>query len=270
MIDEYGTYLKFGYKSTDLKKNSHKKVIVICNECRESRESRMSHVSEAKSGKCSRCSRLSKHSPETKYKIGQSNLKAISEGRKKTNKGIPKPESFSKQVSINNSKRVWKEESRIKLSNSHKNKVMSESSRKKMSEGRMGEKNHMFGKPAYNGKGTDYIRKNGEKIWLRSSWEFKIAEYLDNNKYNWIYEPFAYNIDYYYNDVFKKGTFRPDFKVWKEDENDYEIWEIKGYWRDDAKCKFTAFLDKYSSEFTIKLFEKKELISLGIDLRRKK
>ena len=56
--------------------------------------------------------------------------------------------------------------------------------------------------------------------------------------------------------MFKKGTFRPDFKVWKEDENDYEIWEIKGYWRDDAKCKFTAFLDKYSSEFTIKLFEK--------------
>ena len=57
----------------------------------------------------------------------------------------------------------------------------------------------------------------------------------------------------------KEGTYIPDFFVGDE------IWEVKGYWRKDAKPKFSEFKRKYKT-LKVKVLEKKELINMGIKL----
>ena len=75
MIDERATFLKYNYKSTDLKPQSHKKVVAICNDCGKERESDKCDYRDL----CKSCSHINNHhSKETinkmsKSKIGKNN-----------------------------------------------------------------------------------------------------------------------------------------------------------------------------------------------------
>jgi hypothetical protein len=72
---------------------------------------------------------------------------------------------------------------------------------------------HSFGIQGY------YIKKDGQKIWLRSCWEYIYAKWLDKNNENWTYETKQFKL--------KNGeTYRPDFFV-----DDYIV-EIKGFNKD--------------------------------------
>lgn len=97
---------------------------------------------------------------------------------------------------------------------------------------------------------------------MRSSWEIKVAEYLDGQGIDWEYEHKAYPITYTYEGEFKEGTYRPDFYFVKNGS----YWEVKGYWRDDAKAKYEAFVQQYP-DIHIKLLMKQELHSHGIMVR---
>jgi len=85
-----------------------------------------------------------------------------------------------------------------------------------------------------------------KKIWMRSSWEILFAKYLDKNKIKWQYEPKPFDLG--------NTTYTPDFYL--PELNKY--FEIKGWWRDDAKEKFRLFKRKYS-KINIKLIRKKEI-----------
>ena len=61
---------------------------------------------------------------------------------------------------------------------------------------------------------------------------------------------------------YKEGTYRPDFLLVADDS----YWEVKGYWRDDAKAKYEAFLEQYP-EIKIELLMKQELHNYGIMVR---
>lgn len=113
---------------------------------------------------------------------------------------------------------------------------------------------NFYGK-MYHGKGAWYICKDGSRVWMRSSWEIKFAKYLDDGNVNWLYEPKTFPIKY--ND--KEGTYTPDF--YKIDEDIY--YEIKGWWRDDAKLKYEAFCQQYP-KIQIVLLQKSDLIGLKI------
>ena len=113
-----------------------------------------------------------------------------------------------------------------------------------------------IGHKAAHGKGQYYVSKKGESIWMRSSWELKTAEYLDKNNIEWKYEPESFPIQYEVDGFIKAGTFRPDFRIEKYGKIEY--WEIKGWWRDDALAKYTAFVEQYPA-LVVRVLGRQEL-----------
>lgn len=76
-------------------------------------------------------------------------------------------------------------------------------------------------------------------------------------------EPLAFPIVYKYKDIIKEGTYRPDFFLVESTM----FWKVKGWWRDDAKIKFEAFIEQYP-KINIRLMMLKELQNEGINIKR--
>jgi hypothetical protein len=116
-----------------------------------------------------------------------------------------------------------------------------------------GENHWMYGKPAYSkghGKGSYFTRSNGEKIWLRSSYETRVATVLDTQNIPFDYEPKAFPLNG------TGTTYRPDFYL-----SDQKIWlEVKGYMSDLARKKIELFREQYPEE--------KLIILYGEDIKR--
>ena len=109
MIDEEKTFKMFGYTSDKLKPQSHKKIVVICDDCEKERILDFRKYRDF----CGSCSHIGiKHSKETKQKLREINI-----GRKHSKK--------AKQ----------------KMSILHTGKHPSEETRQKMSESSLGDKN---------------------------------------------------------------------------------------------------------------------------------
>lgn len=268
MINESKTKELFGYTSDDLSPKSSKKVVAVCEQC--STERLLRKHAAIKSKICINCQRINqakiiakkdrfgrKHSEKTKKKIGDANFISQKRGKDSPIYGTKRTEWHKAKIAESNRKRIWTDEQRKKLSNAHKGKILPESQRKKMGDSRRGPRNPNYGKPAAHGKGAFY-EKDGDKIWMRSGWEIKTAEYLDSHKISWEYEPTAFPIKY----SGKQGTYRPDFAI-LDGKRIVEYWEIKGYWRDDAKEKFDAFVEQHP-HLVIKVLEKQELTEKGI------
>lgn len=104
--------------------------------------------------------------------------------------------------------------------------------------GRTGKLNPMYGKRSH-GHGQWYINPwDGRRIWLRSSWEVAVADYLYDNNYIFEYEFTTFEIE--------NTTYTPDFYLIAEDK----YIEVKGYMSKVAQTKIDLFIKKY---FDIKL-----------------
>ncbi len=103
------------------------------------------------------------------------------------------------------------------------------------------------------GRGSYYNSLLQDKIWLRSSYELKFAQYLDKNNIPWLYEIETFNLG--------DTTYTPDFYLPTSN-----LWiEIKGYMREKYQIKINKFLDNYTNE-TLKILYKEDLIKLGIKI----
>lgn len=122
-----------------------------------------------------------------------------------------------------------------------------------------GKNNPNYGNKAAHGKGQWHISWENKKFWLRSSWEYKYALFLDKNKISYEVEPKAFEIKYFIQDQLKEGTYTPDFYL----VNSKKYIEIKGYWRDDAKSKYNAFISQYKN-INIEVYDKEKLLKLGV------
>lgn len=135
----------------------------------------------------------------------------------------------------------------------HKNMIgrsFSDEHKKKISnyaKTRIGKLNPMYGKKAAHGKGYWHETWNNQKVFLRSSWELGFAKYLDSKQILYEVESKRFPIIYSYKGEQKSGTYCPDFYL--PDRNKY--YEVKGWWRDDAKIKFDAFNDQYPEVINI-------------------
>jgi hypothetical protein len=225
------TIKMFGYNPKYLFDNSHKKVMVICPLCNKERIVRKQAVMIHPL--CYKCGHQTDEYKQKRRKLLQNQI---------LNNGHPR---LGKKHNIE--------------------------SKQKMSVAKQGifdgKNNPMYGKePAkYSkvNKGGWYSRKDGRRIYLRSSWEFQVAKYLDTNNFLWEYELNAFPIKY--ND--KEGTYRPDFYL----INEKEYWEVKGWWRGDALSKYIAFLKQYP-KIKIKIIDKiklNELNDISIPVRRR-
>lgn len=76
----------------------------------------------------------------------------------------------------------------------------------------------------YNGRGIQgyYFNKSKQKyVWLRSSFEYIYAKWLDYNKFSWDVERERFKV--------KEKTYKPDFFIYDKQKL-VKIIEIKGYW----------------------------------------
>lgn len=74
------------------------------------------------------------------------------------------------------------------------------------------------------GVGGYYFNKSRNKyVWLRSTWEYIYAKFLDKLNIEWDIEVTRFDLD--------TGTYRPDFFIYNNNELE-KIVEIKGYWKD--------------------------------------
>lgn len=102
-------------------------------------------------------------------------------------------------------------------------------------------------------KGQYYQSPYQERIWLRSSYEIKYAEYLDRNNIDWLYE--CETFDLY------DTTYTPDFYLIKEKR----FIEIKGWMSEKAQDKIDVFR-KYYPEERLEVLFREDLIKLKIKI----
>lgn len=108
----------------------------------------------------------------------------------------------------------------------------------------IGDKNPWYDWPGKgilkNSKGYQgyYKRKSGEYVWLRSSWEYIYAKWLDHNNINWKFENIQYKLD-------NGESYRPDFFIYDENWNLSYLVEIKGYLNKDRLYKVDLLKFKY-------------------------
>jgi len=109
-----------------------------------------------------------------------------------------------------------------------------------------GKNSFAFGKVPSHGKREIY-----KNILMRSSWEVNFAQWCDLSGIKWEYESKTFDLG--------DTTYTPDFYL-----SEFDLWiEVKGYWRDDAKKKYSLFKRKYPQS-KIKLLMEKELKHMGI------
>jgi len=86
--------------------------------------------------------------------------------------------------------------------------------------------------------GRFFTCKDGNKIWLRSSYEFRVASILEELGISWKCEPYAFPLDSLHT------SYRPD--IYLPDSN---IWiEVKGYLSWSSKQKLIEFNKIYPNE----------------------
>lgn len=72
-------------------------------------------------------------------------------------------------------------------------------------------------------QGYYWNKSKSKYVWLRSSWEYIYAKWLNEHNIIWDVEVKTYNLD--------NTSYRPDFFIFDENNNIKSIVEIKGYWR---------------------------------------
>jgi hypothetical protein len=110
--------------------------------------------------------------------------------------------------------------------------VSTEVTRKFRSESVSGDKNPWYDwcnnrpemhKKVSRGIQGKFTRMNGDTVWLRSTWEFIFARWLDKNGIDWLYEGRQYKLS-------NGEGYRPDFILLENGKEKYVI-EIKGYFK---------------------------------------
>jgi hypothetical protein len=157
-----------------------------------------------------------KMSDEEKKKFYHQNGQKISATHKERGVGIGSKNSMYGRSVYN----LWVEKYGVEEADRRK-----ASASEKRSKSQTGKGNPMYGKPSPQGAGVGKRTKyNG--ITFRSTWEAKVAEWLDGQKITWKYEEQRYEL--------VDKTYLPDFFVY-EDDVLVKIIEVKGYLTEQAK-----------------------------------
>ena len=92
--------------------------------------------------------------------------------------------------------------------------------------------------------GRYYYKPNGNKLWMRSSYETRFASILDGLNIYCIYEPKAFELP------ISQSSYRPDFYIPK-----YDLYvEVKGYLSWSKKGKLIEFYNAYSNKNLIMIY----------------
>jgi len=114
-----------------------------------------------------------------------------------------------------------------------------------------------FGVPSRTGWGR-YKTKPwtdccGRELVFKSQWELSYAKYLDDNGFEWEYEPHKFILDGY--------SYTPDFSVVTGKGIEYH--EVKGWLDDRTVSRILAFARKYS-DLKLKIIGPAEMVRMGL------
>jgi hypothetical protein len=260
MININKTLIDLNIDITKLKPNSCKNVIWNCGNCSLEKIKKFRDAQRHKL--CLNCS--NKINANTNLKIRSLKVKKWYQNNKHPLLGVQRPEHIKKlldrtgKLHSEKTKKIISEKNKG-VNNGFYGKKHSKETCKKLSNNakknvKKGKESNFYGK-IYHGKRKYYFSSEGKKYLMRSTWEIKFAKYLDDNNINWEYEPKSFELIINNKEV----TYTPDFYL--KDFNEYI--EIKGWWRDDAKLKYDAFVKKYNN-IKIKVYGKRELKNLGV------
>ena len=104
--------------------------------------------------------------------------------------------------------------------------------------GKRGKNTPGYGNPPPHGRGAYY-----KGIWMRSSWEINIAEWLDKQGWDWLYEPKRFEL--------KDMTYLPDFYLPEQDV----WWEVKGWFHERSQKQIKQFRELYPNERLVVITE---------------
>lgn len=272
------TILKFGYDPTTFKgEKDYKKVIVrTCFVCGSIYDQKFIYAVRAfKNGqKCKYCS--NKENSNIKIKERSSKLKEKYASGEIIHPMLNKKHSEDTKEKIRN---FYLNKSYVDRFGIEKSEII----KNKMKESHLGDKNHFFGKKHSNetiekirehstknakrGKESNFYGRiyhpkpikviiDNKSYCFKSSWEYKVANYLHINNIKWEYETKKFEL--LIGDI--ETTYTPDFYLIETNT----IIEVKGYWRDDAKIKFSEFLIVQGNNFNIEVWDKIKLKSLNL------
>lgn len=139
----------------------------------------------------------------------------------------------------------------IKIQTRKGTSIVTDELRKKRRHNVLGEKSPWFDWPnrlpgllKKNGKSIQgfYTKKDGTKVWLRSTYEYIIAKWLDKMNLNWKVEEKVYKLS-------NGENYRPDFFIY-ENENLISIIEVKSRYfnKDNREYKFHMLKKEYNVE----------------------
>jgi len=113
--------------------------------------------------------------------------------------------------------------------------------------------------PKNYSKKFEIVKKDGEKITVKSSYERDFVRFLDDlSDYKWEYEPRSFVLK-----TLENRVYIPDFYI-----KDLDLWvEVKGYFWKDAKEKWEAFI-KENQELNTTLIFKEDLRGLLVEDRK--
>jgi len=69
-----------------------------------------------------------------------------------------------------------------------------------------------------------FKRKNGQFVWLRSTWEFIYAKWIDDKNINWEFEGEHFHLS-------SGESYRPDFSIFDDNGQLLYIVEVKGFFK---------------------------------------
>lgn len=122
-----------------------------------------------------------------------------------------------------------------------------------------GENNYLYGQPAplISNNLIKFVDIKDRFYIMRSTWEIKYAEYLDQNKIDWEYEEHKFK---YYDLNGLAHYYFPDFYFPKTGE----FVEIKGYMDDKSRYKIDECTKVHG--IVIKVLQKNDLCEIGLDI----
>jgi len=110
-----------------------------------------------------------------------------------------------------------------------------------------GNKSPFYNKQIFNsnnGVQGYYLRKYDNKyVWLRSTWEYIYAKWLDSKNIKWDIEKTSYKLS-------NGNTYRPDFFILNDDGSVKTIVEIKGYY-DNRLYKVDLAKEEYNLDISV-------------------
>jgi hypothetical protein len=120
----------------------------------------------------------------------------------------------------------------------------------------VGPKNGRWGKAPKPGKRAWYVRRDGSRVWMRSTYEVRLARCLDARRIAWEYEPRRFTL--------ADCTYLPDFYL--PAVNEY--WEVKGWLDPRSRDKIEQFRRLYP-DVTLKVLFEPDIIRLEQETPRR-